>query len=120
MGGTIGIAWGPLMQRGVELVVPIGLEKLVPDVQEAVKFMAGRPIDPVMGDKVGLMPMLGATVVTEMTALETLYQIKAKCIASGGVAGSEGAVVLVIDGEEKEVRKVFDDVIAMKEEPQVR
>lgn len=120
MGGTIGAAWGPLMQRGIELVVPIGLEKLVPDVREAVEFMAGHPIDVANGNKVGLMPMLGATVVTEITALETLYQVKAKCIAAGGVDGSEGAVVLVIDGEEDEVKRVFDDIIALKGEPLVR
>ncbi|NLI92356.1 MAG: hypothetical protein GX434_09185 [Peptococcaceae bacterium] len=120
MGGTIGAAWGPLMQRGIELVVPIGLEKLVPDVREAVEFMAGHPIDLVIGDKVGLMPLLGATVITEITALETLYQVKAKCIASGGVDGSEGAVVLVIDGEENEVKKAFDGILSLKGEPQVR
>lgn len=82
MGGTIGAAWGPVMQRGIKLVVPIGLEKLVPDVREAVEFMAGHPIDEAIGDKAALMPMLGATVVTEITALETLYNVKAKCIAS--------------------------------------
>ena len=120
MGGTIGAAWGPLLQRGIELVVPIGLEKLVPDVRGAVEFMAGHPIDEAIGDKVGLMPMLGATVVTEITALETLYKVKAKCIASGGVDGSEGAVVLVIDGEENEVKKAFEGIISLKGESQVR
>jgi hypothetical protein len=120
MGGTIGAAWGPLFARGIELVVPIGLEKLVPDVREAVEFMSGHPIDEALGDKVGLMPMLGATVVTEITALETLYKVKAKCIAAGGVTGSEGAVILVIDGEETEVKKVLEGIRALKGEPQVR
>lgn len=120
MGGTIGAAWGPVMQRGIKLVVPIGLEKLVPDVREAVEFMAGHPIDEAIGDKAALMPMLGATVVTEITALETLYNVKAKCIASGGVAGTEGAVVLVMDGEEKDVKRAFEEIISLKDEPRVR
>lgn len=120
MGGTIGTAWGPVMQRGIELVVPIGLEKLIPDVRKAVEFLAGHPIEEAMGDKVGLMPMLGATVVTEITALETLYNVKAMCIASGGVNGSEGAVVLSIDGEEKEVKKVYAEIASFKGEPPVR
>jgi len=119
MGGTIGTAWGPLLQRGIELVVPIGLEKLIPDVREAVEFMAGHPIDEAIGDKVGLMPMLGATVVTEITALEILYKVKAKCIASGGVNGSEGVVVLVIDGGENEVKKALEGIISLKGEPRV-
>lgn len=119
MGGTIGAAWGPIMQRGIELIVPIGLEKLIPDVREAVEFMAGHQIDEAIGDKVGLMPMLGATVITEITALETLYNVKAKCIASGGINGSEGAVVLVIDGDEKYIRKALEGISSIKGEPQV-
>jgi hypothetical protein len=120
MGGTIGTAWGPLYARGVELVVPIGLEKLVPDVREAVEFMAGSGIDEAIGDKVGLMPMLGATVVTEITALEILFKVKAKCIGSGGVTGSEGSVLLVIDGDESEVKKALEEIRSLKGEPQVR
>ena len=119
MGGTIGTSWGPIMQRGVELVVPIGLEKLVPDVREAVEFLSGHPIDMAFGDKIGLMPMLGATVVTEITSIKALYDVDAKCIASGGVAGSEGAVILVLDGEEMKVKKAFEELKALKGEPRV-
>lgn len=120
MGGTIGTAWGPVMQRGVELIVPIGLEKLVPDVREAVEFLSGHPIDMAFGDKIGLMPMLGATVVTEITSIEALYDVKAKCIASGGVDGSEGAVVLILDGEEAKVKKAFEELKSIKGELQVK
>jgi|SRR5665648_35511 len=119
MGGTIGVAWGPLYARGIEIVVPIGLEKLVPDVRKAVEFMAGHSIDEAMGDKVGLMPMLGATVITEITALELLYKVKAMCIAAGGVNGSEGAVILIIDGQENEVKKALEGIRSFKGEPPV-
>lgn len=120
MGGTIGMAWGPLMQRGIELIVPIGLEKLIPDVREAVEFMAGHPVDDAIGDKVGLMPLLGAKVVTEITALEVLYQVKAKCIASGGACGSEGSVVLVVDGEDEQVKQAMEGIKSIKGEPKVQ
>lgn len=120
MGGTIGMAWGPLTQRGIELIVPIGLEKMIPDVREAVEFLAGRSVDEALGDKVGLMPMLGAKVVTEITALEILYQVQAKCIGAGGVVGSEGAVVLVIDGEETQVKKAMAAIKEIKGEPSVQ
>lgn len=120
MGGTIGTAWGPVMQRGVELVVPIGLEKLVPDVREAVEFLSGHPIDMAFGDKIGLMPMIGATVVTEITAIDALYDVKAKCIAAGGVGGSEGAVILVIEGEEEKVKKAFEGITSLKGEPPIK
>lgn len=120
MGGTIGAAWGPLMQRGIELIVPIGLEKLIPDVREAVEFLSGHSADEAIGDKVGLMPLLGAKTVTEITAFDILYQVNAKCIAAGGVGGSEGAVVLVAEGEEEKVKKALEGIKALKGEPQVR
>lgn len=120
MGGTIGAAWGPLVQRGIELIVPIGLEKLIPDVREAVEFMAGNEINEAIGDKVGLMPMLGAKVVTEITALEILYGVKAKCIAAGGIYGSEGAVVIVVDGEEQQVKNAMAGIKELKGEPPVK
>lgn len=120
LGGTIGAAQGSLYARGIELVVPIGLEKLIPDVREAVEFMSIAPANEAIGVKVGLIPMLGATVVTEITALETLFKVKAKCIGAGGVAGSEGAVILVIDGAENEVQKALKEIRTLKGEPQVR
>ena len=119
MGGTIGTAWGPLMQRGVNLVVPIGLEKMVPDVREAIEFMGGHPADEAIGDRASLMPMLGAKVVTEITALQLLYNVEAKCIAAGGVGGSEGAVVLVIDGEDADIQRAMEGVRDIKGEPLV-
>lgn len=119
-GGTIGAAAGSLNVRGIELIVPIGLEKLVPDVREAVEFMAGHRPDEAIGDTIGLIPMLGATVVTEITALETLYPVKAKCLAAGGVNGSEGAVILVIDGEEDTVKNALEQIHSIKGEPAVK
>ncbi|MFA5536042.1 MAG: hypothetical protein WDA53_02615 [Bacillota bacterium] len=119
MGGTIGIAWGPVMQRGIELIVPIGLEKLVPDVRAAVEFLAARPADEAIGNRATLMPMLGATVVTEITALKVLYNVETTCIAAGGVAGSEGAVTLVLAGEEQNVRQALAAILAIKGEPPV-
>lgn len=120
MAGTIGAALGPLYARGVQLIVPIGLEKLIPDVREAVEFLSSAPTDEALGAKVGLVPMLGATVVTEIIALETLYKVSAKCIGSGGVAGSEGAVTLVIEGDTAEVQKALSDIQSLKGEPPVR
>lgn len=118
-GGTIGAAQGILYARGVELIVPIGLEKMVPDVRAAIEFMTKSPVDEAFGHKVGLIPMLGATVVTELTALETLYDVEARCIAAGGVDGSEGAVTIAIEGIDEEVQRALQDVKAIKGEPPV-
>lgn len=118
-GGTIGAAQGILYARGIPLIVPIGLEKMIPDVRRAVDFFTP-PIDAALGQKVGLIPMLGAQVVTELTALETLYDVEAHCIAAGGVGGSEGAITIVVEGLKEEVQRILNDISALKGEPPVR
>ncbi|KJR45881.1 hypothetical protein UF75_3752 [Desulfosporosinus sp. I2] len=120
MGGTIGAAQGILYARGIELIVPIGLEKMVPDVRVAVEFMTKSPLDVAFGHKVGLIPMLGATVITELTALEVLYDVEARCIAAGGVDGSEGSVTIAIEGLDEEVQRAIRDIRSFKGEPPVR
>lgn len=119
MGGTIGTAQGILYARGIELIVPIGLEKMIPDVRLAVEFMTESSLDEAFGHKVGLIPMVGATVVTELTALEILYDVEARCIAAGGVDGSEGSVTIAIEGLDEEVQRVIQDIKSLKGEPQV-
>jgi hypothetical protein len=118
-GGTIGAAQGILYARGIELIVPIGLEKMIPDVRTAVEFMTKSPVDQSFGHKAGLIPLLGATVVTELTALETLFDVQARCIAAGGVDGSEGAVIIAIKGIDEEVQRAIQDIKTIKGEPPI-
>jgi len=119
MGGTIGAAQGILYARGIELIVPIGLEKMIPDVRVAVEFMTKSPVDESFGHKVGLIPMLGATVITELTTLEMLYDVEARCLAAGGVDGSEGAVIIAIEGLDEEVQRAIQDIKFLKGEARV-
>ncbi|MGI6120202.1 MAG: hypothetical protein ACOYIB_06495 [Desulfosporosinus sp.] len=118
-GGTIGAVQGILYARGVKLIVPIGLEKMIPDVRKAIEFMTKSPVDQSFGHKVGLIPMIGANVVTELTALETLYDVQACCIAAGGVDGSESAVTIAIEGLDQEVQRAIRDIRSFKGEPQL-
>lgn len=119
-GGTIGLAMGTLYARGIKLIVPIGLEKMVPDVQAAIEFMSLNPVDEAIGTKVGLIPILGATVVTELDALETLFNVDAYCIAAGGVAGSEGSVTLAIEGSDAEIAEAIEFIKSIKNEPPIK
>ncbi|MDI6880838.1 MAG: hypothetical protein QMC95_17570 [Desulfitobacteriaceae bacterium] len=118
-GGTIGIAQGILLARGISLIIPIGLEKMIPDVRKAVEFLTP-PLDAAIGKKVGLIPMLGAKVVTELTALDVLYDLEAHCMAAGGVGGSEGAVTIAVEGFAEEVQRLLSDIAAIKGEPPVQ
>ena len=58
-------------------------------------------------------------VITEIQALALLAGVRATHIGSGGVGGSEGAVVLSIEGEEAAVDKAFELVKSIKGEPPV-
>ncbi len=117
--GTIGMAWPIVTARGSHLIMPVGLEKLVPSVIEAAghsgiyyfKYSTGLPAR--------LAPVVQGKVITEIQAIGILTGARAYHIASGGVGGSEGAVVLSIEGDEARVKKAFDLVTSIKGEPPV-
>lgn len=117
-GGTVGGIWGTLTARGAHWVAPVSLERLIPDVIEAAKVCGNHLWDLTMGQAAGLMPVVNAQVVTEIQALEILTGVTATHVASGGVAGSEGAVVLSLSGEEAVVREAFELLEGIKGEEQ--
>ncbi|HWJ02056.1 MAG TPA: hypothetical protein VNU93_00170, partial [Verrucomicrobiae bacterium] len=116
-GGTIGRALGTVGARGAHLVVPVGLEKMVPSVTQAAKAAGIGRMDFALGKAVGLIPMVSAEVVTEISALQMLFGVEATLIGSGGVGGSEGAVTLVIEGDR--ALEAFSLVKQIKGEPRV-
>ena len=118
-GGTISMAQGPVIAKGCHLIVPVGLEKLVPSVSEASRRCGILRLKYAMGRKVGLMPVVNATVVTEIQALRFLAGVEATHVASGGIGGCEGAVTLVVEGTDEAVRKAFQVVEGVKGEKPV-
>ena len=63
--------------------------------------------------------MVLGKVVTEIQAFALLAGVRAYHLASGGVGGSEGAVVLSLEGDEEKVEKAFELVKSIKGEPPV-
>ncbi|MDH4264474.1 MAG: hypothetical protein OEW45_02445 [Deltaproteobacteria bacterium] len=118
-GGTIGWAIGTILARGIRLIVPVGLEKLVPSVFEAVALCGQQTFDYCQGLRVGLIPLSGARVVTEIKALKILAGADAFHVASGGCSGSEGAVTLVVEGGNEVVQKAVQCVESVKGEPPI-
>ena len=119
VGGTIGMAWPVVTPRGAHLMMPVGLEKLVPSVIEGARCTGIHHFKWSTGMPVRLMPIELGLVITEIQAFALLAGVKATHIGSGGVAGSEGAVVLSLEGEEAAVDKAFDLVKSIKGEPPV-
>ncbi len=114
VGGTVGAFWAKTLAKGAHIICPVGLEKLVPSVEKAC-YEAGQGWwDYCMGLRVALMPLAGAKAVTEIEALKALYNVEAAHIASGGIMGSEGAVVLSVKGEAADIELMWREVNKLK------
>ena len=68
---------------------------------------------------VGLVPVVTSLVVTEVQALEVLTGVTAIHVGSGGVGGSEGCVILALEGSEGTVNRAYQLVESVKGEPPV-
>lgn len=110
-GGTIGMVHAASKKKRFNILIPIGFEKLIPvNIREASKAIgAPESIDHAMGIPVGLYPISAKnlTVITEVKALKFLTGVDATVISCGGLAGAEGAVTLLIKGNEDQVHKTL-------------
>lgn len=119
LGGTIGMALGLMTARGANLIMPVGLEKLVAHVPSISPLCGITCLNYSTGKLCGLMPVSQGLVVTEIEALAILARVQATHVASGGIGGGEGSVVLVIEGADADVKFAFDMVDKLKGEPPV-
>lgn len=107
-GGTIPRIIGTVTSQGLKYITPVGLEKLVPSVKEAAAAVGAHRIDHSLGADFGMYCITNSIVVTEIEALDILFGVKAIHVASGGVGGNEGAVVLAVEGSEEAVERTID------------
>ncbi len=117
--GTVGALISLLGVRGLPIIMPIGLEKLIPCVIEASNGWGQRTLSRSMGEKVWLFPVTAGLVITEIQALGLAAGVKVRHVASGGIGGSEGAVVLLLEGYEENIDKAWGLLEAAKGEPAV-
>lgn len=112
-GGTTGGFIGTVMARGINLVIPVGLEKAIPySVIEISRRIGIQRCSKATGLPVGMMPLFG-DVITEVEALMLLGAENVFAIGSGGVSGGEGSIMLCAEGEN--VDEIFDLVQNVKE-----
>ena len=89
------------------VIVAVGLEKLIPgSVIDAIKVVGRKSVDFSYGMAVGLIPIVGQ-IITEREAILNLVKVDCHIIGKGGILGAEGSTTLVIEGKEKEIRKIF-------------
>ncbi len=119
-GGTIGWSYGILSARGCHLIVPVGLEKLVPSVRQASRSCGQETFYYNQGIKIGMIPIMNGEVITEIQAFQVLFDLKAVHIGGGGVNGSEGSVVIVAEGEKNKLDRAIQLIEKIKGEPPLR
>jgi hypothetical protein len=118
-GGTVAATIGYMSSTGMQYIFPVGLEKLVPSVPEAARWSGSKTFDYSMGAQFGMYSLSNGIILTEIQALEVLADVDAMHLASGGIGGSEGAVVIAAEGSEEQVKRAIEIVESIKGEPPV-
>jgi len=104
-GGTMGQFYMALKARGLEIIYPVGLEKMIPSVEAAAQFGGTAALGKTIGARGGMACVADGRVFTELDAIETLFGVYAVHFASGGWGGAEGCVTLVVEGADAKVNK---------------
>ena len=98
----------PMKARGLEIIYPVGLEKLIPSVEEAARYGGTLAVGKAIGIPVGMACVSDGRPFTEIDALEALFDVSAVHYASGGWGGAEGCVTLIVEGPDDGVTKCME------------
>ncbi|UMZ74948.1 hypothetical protein [Natranaerofaba carboxydovora] len=115
-GGTISV-YPFLAARGINMINPVGMEKLIPSVPLVADKVGTRELDYNIGKKCGMICIPSSTVVSEIEAFGVLTGVNAYHVSSGGVEGSEGACGFLLEGERNQVEKSISLIKEIKKEP---
>ena len=119
--GTMGVIIPYFSAQGIQIIVPVGLEKLVSSVIKAGRSLPGIHKNKYsIGHGIGYVILTNALVVTEIEALKILAGVEAVHLGSGGVGGSEGAVVLLMKGSDEQIDQAYSIVKSIKGEPRFK
>lgn len=120
-GGHHGLWLPQVLVAGINLIVPMTINKTIPTTVERVMSELGRTkisLKHCHGMAVGMVPMPGI-VVREIEAIKILADAEAIPVAGSGIGSGEGTVTLLIQGEESNVEKAWDIVQSIKGEPKL-
>jgi len=113
-GGTIGKALAAQRKKNFYVILPVGIEKLIPVTIEKASHAVGfKKVGIAMGIPSGLIPVPGEKI-DEADALLRLFGVEATPIAAGGLVGAEGSAVLAFEGKDEQVKKAFEMLKSIK------
>ena len=111
-GATIGNTIGHIIGKQIQLIIPVGLEKLTYEDINELHLLASE--EDYEGPR--MWPITG-TIVTEIEAMAILAGVDAYHYSAGGIAGAEGAVRILVEGTDEEVEEALELVKSIKGEP---
>jgi len=114
-GGTMAAIIGCVYGKGLELIIPVGLEK---QVATPISVSEGLAVPALCADIEAprFWPFKGS-LFTEIEALETLADVMTIQLGAGGVCGAEGAVWLMVSGPTAAVEEARDLIDTIRGEP---
>ncbi len=106
-GGDIGNSLGGFYTEGAKIIIPAGIEKMVPGRLTDTLKMTGRKNKYFSyGMSVGLFPISGE-VITEIEALKLFCdEVEVYAIGSGGLYSANGSVTLEVLGNKENLDKI--------------
>lgn len=113
-GGTMGMFLPFVEGQGVRLIIPVGLEKQTSQDLDALE--AQSRADHERNPKVPWLKVLPGEIFTEINAIRQFADVDVYQLASGGISGAEGAVMLAINGSAEEVEKALAAVQSVRGE----
>jgi len=93
-GGTYGNFYVKAACLGSEIIIPVGHEKLIPHFEPV-----SQNVDFATGEKIATLRFFKGEVFTEIEAFETLFNLKARIIGSGGIFENQGSTIFLVEGE---------------------
>ncbi len=114
-GGETPLALNTWYAEGVPVIIPVGLEKLIPgNINDIVKKTGRRHKQYAFGMSVGLVPIIGE-ILTEIEALAILFRVQAMPIGAGGLGNAQGSITFDVSGSEDDLTALREYVLALKE-----
>ncbi|NLW22184.1 MAG: hypothetical protein GXY88_02845 [Tissierellia bacterium] len=114
-GGIVGQSISAWYSEGAQILIPVGIEKMIPgNLDEIIRKCGRRGKSLSWGMAVGLIPLYGE-IFTEVEAIKRLAHVDCFPIGAGGLGQAQGSITLEIWGEEGELDKIIDIVKKVKD-----
>ncbi|MFW5877490.1 MAG: hypothetical protein ACOCUP_00115 [bacterium] len=115
-GGTTGVIIPRIKERGLRLIIPVGLEKeSTQDINQLDSY--SRIPHETIGRNMPEIWSIEGELFTELEAIRQFADVDPVHFSSGGIGGAEGAVTICIRGNQDEVAKALEIIRSIQGEP---